>query len=168
MTSPTQIDGAPRQGAPADIERRADDGGRRHGAKPSREGASSEAAPVHRAVGELKTSNDARAAYASRAEASNVSARLVELTSLAMPALRSEWRRLFRRDAPRLSRDQMIRVIAYRIQEGAFGGLPKAVERRLAKLTGAFKSEGRIAAPSPPTGFVRRNLGRLRCDSLGA
>ena len=67
-----------------------------------------------------------------------------------MPALRSEWRRLFRRDAPRLSRDQMIRVIAYRIQENAFGGLPNAVERRLAKLTGTFKSEGRIVAPSPP------------------
>jgi len=67
-----------------------------------------------------------------------------------MPALRSEWRRLFRRDAPRVSRDQMIRVIAYRIQENAFGGLPNAVERRLAKLTGTFKSEGRIVAPSPP------------------
>ena len=67
-----------------------------------------------------------------------------------MPALRGEWRRLFRRDAPRLSRDQMIRMIAYRIQENAFGGLPNAVERRLAKLTGTFKSEGRIVAPSPP------------------
>ena len=79
-----------------------------------------------------------------------VSAPLVELTTLSMPALRSEWRRLFRREPPRLSRDLMMRVIAYRIQEIAFGGLPIAVERRLAKLTDAFESQGRIIAPQPP------------------
>ena len=44
----------------------------------------------------------------------------------------------------------MMRVIAYRIQENVFGGLPTALERRLAKLTGTFKSEGRIVAPPPP------------------
>ena len=79
-----------------------------------------------------------------------VSGRLAELTTLGVPALRSEWRRLFRREPPRLSRDQMIRVIAYRIQEIAFGGLPIAVERRLAKLMDAFESQGRIIAPQLP------------------
>jgi len=103
-----------------------------------------------RAAGELKASNAEREAYAPRVEGLDVPARLVELRTLGMRALRSEWRRLFRRDAPRVSRDQMIRVIAYRIQENAFGGLQNAVERRLAKLTGTFKSEGRIVAPSPP------------------
>ena len=79
-----------------------------------------------------------------------VSAQLAELTTLGVPALRSEWRRLFRREPPRLSRDQMMRVIAYRIQEIAFGGLPIAVERRLAKLTDAFETQGRIIAPKLP------------------
>ncbi|MGH6799709.1 MAG: DUF2924 domain-containing protein [Roseiarcus sp.] len=87
---------------------------------------------------------------APRIEGQDVSARLAELTTLGMPTLRSEWRWLFRREPPRLSRDQMVRVIAYRIQENAFGGLPTAVERRLAKLMGTFKSEGRIVAPPPP------------------
>jgi hypothetical protein len=153
MRGPIPIDVAPRQGARSDVERRAGSGdvrGRGHAAKQSGEGASSEPAPVQRAAGELKTSNAAREAYAPRIEGLDVSARLAELRTLGMPALRSEWRRLFRRDAPRLSRDQMIRVIAYRIQENAFGGLRTAVERRLAKLTGTFKRGGRIVAPSPP------------------
>ena len=152
MRSSTPIDRAPRQGARSDIERRADGsdvGRRRHAAKRSEEDASSKAAPVQRAGGELEASNAARKACAPRTEGLDISARLAELRTLGMPALRGEWRRLFRRDAPRSSRDQMIRVIAYRIQETAFSGLPNAVERRLAKLTATFKSEGRIVAPSP-------------------
>jgi Protein of unknown function (DUF2924) len=79
------------------------------------------------------------------------SARLVELTTLGLPALRSEWRPLFRREPPRLSRDQMVRLIAYRIQEIAFGGLPSAAERRLAKLADALE-----ARPASPLRSCRR------------
>ena len=81
---------------------------------------------------------------------SSVAARLAELATLDLPDLRQEWRQLFRREPPRLSRDQMLRTVAYRIQENAFGGLPQSVERRLAKLAGEFESEGRIAPlPTP-------------------
>jgi hypothetical protein len=100
-----------------------------------------------------------------------VSSLLAELTTLGVPALRSEWRRLFRREPPRLSRDQMIRVIAYRIQEIAFGGLPIVVERRLAKLTDAFESQGRIIAPQSPkvkpgSRLVREWRGRTHVVSV--
>ena len=99
------------------------------------------------------------------------SARLAELTTLGVPALRSEWRRLFRREPPRLSRDQMMRVIAYRIQEIAFGGLPIAVERRLAKLTDAFETQGCIIAPQlpkvkPGARLVREWRGRAHVVSV--
>jgi len=80
---------------------------------------------------------------------SSVAGRIAELASLDLPALRAEWRRRYRRDPPRLSRDQMMRVLAYRIQEDAFGGLSQAVERRLAKLAAEFETEGRIATPAP-------------------
>ena len=107
---------SPRQGAWSDIERRADGGDvgrRRHAATRSEEHASCKAAPLQRACAELEASNDAREAYAPRIEGLDMSARLAELRTLGMPALRGKWRRLFRRDAPRLSRDQMIRSIAF-------------------------------------------------------
>ena len=44
----------------------------------------------------------------------------------------------------------MMRAIAYRIQEIAFGGLSKATLRRLATLAAEFESDGRIATPVKP------------------
>ena len=44
----------------------------------------------------------------------------------------------------------MMRAIAYRIQEIAFGGLSKATLRRLATLATEFESDGRIATPVKP------------------
>ena len=64
--------------------------------------------------------------------------------------MRQEWRRLYRAEPPRLSRDLMMRALAYRIQEIAFGGLSKATFRRLASLAAEFESDGRIATPAQP------------------
>jgi Protein of unknown function (DUF2924) len=61
-----------------------------------------------------------------------------------------EWRRLYRAEPPRLSRDLMTRALAYRIQEIAFGGRSKATLRRLASLAAEFESDGRIATPAQP------------------
>ena len=47
------------------------------------------------------------------------------LPTLSLGDLRLEWRRLFRAEPPRLSRDIMMRAVAYRLQEIAHGGLPK-------------------------------------------
>jgi hypothetical protein len=61
-----------------------------------------------------------------------------------------EWPRLFRADPPRLSRDIMMRAIAYRLQEIALGGVSKATQRRLMTLAVEFETSGRIApAPRP-------------------
>lgn len=70
---------------------------------------------------------------------------LEALPALSPAELRSEWRRLYRSQPPRLSRDLLIRAIAYRIQELRYGGLSKATRRKLAALVNAPQSEGEIA-----------------------
>jgi hypothetical protein len=49
----------------------------------------------------------------------------------------------------------MMRAIAYRIQENAFGGLPTAVEWRLAKPEGEFESEGPYRRAAADEGEAR-------------
>ena len=50
---------------------------------------------------------------------------LEALPALSPAELRSEWRRLYRSQPPRLSRDLLIRAVAYRIQELRYGGLKR-------------------------------------------
>jgi Protein of unknown function (DUF2924) len=57
--------------------------------------------------------------------------RLARLQELDGSALREEWRKLCRSDAPRLSRDLLMRALAYRLQEIEFGGLPKWAQQSL-------------------------------------
>jgi hypothetical protein len=85
-----------------------------------------------------------------RTPGSDVADRLVRLETLDLSAMRQEWRRLYRAEPPRLSRDLMMRALAYRIQEIAFGGLSKATLRRLASLAAEFESDGRIAPSAQP------------------
>ncbi len=57
---------------------------------------------------------------------------IARLEGLTIFELRNEWRRHLRMAPPmRLSRDLLIRGIAYRLQEKVLGGLSKAVVRRL-------------------------------------
>jgi hypothetical protein len=76
---------------------------------------------------------------------SQLSDRLAVLPAICLGDLRLEWRRLFRADPPRLSRDIMMRAIAYRLQEVGHGGPSKATRRRLVSLTAEFEADGRIA-----------------------
>ena len=58
-------------------------------------------------------------------------AELGRLEGLGRTELREEWRRLYRSPAPSLSRDLLVRALAYRMQEMAQGGLPRATLRKL-------------------------------------
>ena len=73
-----------------------------------------------------------------------LSQRIVALNELTAQQLRDEWRRLYRGQPPRLSRDLLIRTIAYRMQELAYGGLSKATQRKLDALTKELKGKGSI------------------------
>ena len=57
--------------------------------------------------------------------------------------LRTEWRKLYSAEPPRrLSRDLILRAIAYRLQERAHGGLGLATERRLNALAEELEAKG--------------------------
>ena len=65
------------------------------------------------------------------------------LVGLSAHDLRIAWRRLHRDKPPRcMSRDLMIRAIAYRMQERAHGGLAPATRRRLRSVIGEIETKG--------------------------
>ena len=66
----------------------------------------------------------------------------------SLDELRREWRRLYRSEPPRISRDLLIRGIGYRRQEIQHGGLGKATRRKLKTLAKMFRTTGRVA-PDP-------------------
>jgi hypothetical protein len=74
-----------------------------------------------------------------------VARRLEALCDLTPDELRKEWRRLYRSQPPRLSRDLLIRAIAHRIQELRYGGLSKVIRRKLALVAEARDSGAEIA-----------------------
>jgi hypothetical protein len=77
---------------------------------------------------------------------------IARLSALTIFELRDEWRRLHRAAPPmRLSRDLLIRGIAYKLQERAYGELPKSVLRRLAGLADrTAEPTSAVAAALPP------------------
>ena len=77
--------------------------------------------------------------------------RLAEVRDLDVAALRAAWADEFGRPAPaRLSRDLLVRAIAYRIQERRGGGLRPATLRRLNRLAEDLQN-GRETESAPPS-----------------
>ncbi len=70
------------------------------------------------------------------------------LRSLDLEGLRREWRRLYHREPPRLSRDLLVLGLGYRLQEIAQGGLSKATRRKLQTMAKALRTNGRVG-PTP-------------------
>jgi Protein of unknown function (DUF2924) len=66
----------------------------------------------------------------------------------SLDELRCDWRRLYRSEPPRISRDLLIRRIGYRLLEIQHGGLGKSTRRKLKTLAKMFRTEGRVA-PDP-------------------
>lgn len=81
-----------------------------------------------------------------------------ELASASLDELRGEWRRLYRSEPPRVSRDLLARGIGYRIQELQHGGLGKATRRKLKTLAKMFRTDGRVA---PDAGLSLKPGARL-------
>jgi hypothetical protein len=64
---------------------------------------------------------------------------LARLPLLSTGDLRSEWQRLYGRAAPaRISRELLMRAIAYRLQERAFGGLGPQLLRQLHQIAASI------------------------------
>jgi len=92
---------------------------------------------------------------------------IAELHGLDTPALRELWPEIFGRPAPKwISRDLLLRALAYRVQERAEGGLSKATLRRLGALAnpeGDHARSPKLPAPQPKPGtrLVREWRGEL-------
>jgi Protein of unknown function (DUF2924) len=80
-------------------------------------------------------------------------AREVEaLGQATLDALRERWRALYRTEPPpRISRDLLIRALAYRIQERALGGLRPSTRRLLAKVAEDASARRPIELAPRPT-----------------
>jgi Protein of unknown function (DUF2924) len=88
------------------------------------------------------------------------------LPKLDIDDLRQQWRGLYKTQAPRhLSRELLVRAVAYRMQEVALGGLRPEPQRQLRQIAQQFKETGEAmirARPElkPGTRLVRDWQGR--------
>ena len=91
---------------------------------------------------------------------------LARLPKLDIHELREEWRRLYKADvSPHLSRELVIRAVAYRMQEVALGGLRLEPQRQLRQIATELKQTGGAAKRfrpqlKPGTRLMREWQGR--------
>src|SRR5215211_5286909 len=117
-----------------------------------------------------------------RTEPAAIEAEIAHLRSLALDALRRRWRAVFGQTPPApLSKDLLGRMMAWRLQEQAFGGL----DRESLSFLEGFGAPRRLAPPSAqtrhgarsrlsrPASYRHRRAGWLRlagndlCEPLG-
>jgi hypothetical protein len=77
-----------------------------------------------------------------------IEGRIEVLQSLDVIALREEWRRLKGSPPPRLSRDLLLRAVAYELQVEAFGGLSAQALRKIS--IAEDKAGDTLATPERP------------------
>ncbi len=76
---------------------------------------------------------------------------LAGLAGMDIPALRSEWRRLYRSEPPpRLGRGLLELVVAWKLQELALGGLSKTTKRQLGDLAGLLSGKADLPKARQP------------------
>ena len=91
---------------------------------------------------------------------------LARLPELNLGELRQQWRTLYKAEAStHLSRELLVRAIAYRMQEVASGGLRPGRQRQLRQIAQHFKETGAANRPprlelKPGTRLVREWRGR--------
>jgi hypothetical protein len=91
---------------------------------------------------------------------------LARVPELNLGELRQQWRILYKTEAsPHLSRELLVRAVAYRTQEVAFGGLRLERQRQLRQVAEQLKQTGAANIPSRPelkpgTRLVREWQGR--------
>ena len=75
---------------------------------------------------------------------------LARLPELDLRQLRELWCRLYKTAAPRLSRELLMRAVAYRIQELASGGLRPELHRQLHQIALELQQTGRVTIRPRP------------------
>ena len=94
----------------------------------------------------------------------NIAVEIGSLAGLDLSGLRDRWRALHGSEPPpRMSRELLLRAIAYRIQENAFGGLSHAARAKLTSASASGDRSPRARADrimKPGTKFLREWNGR--------
>jgi DUF2924 family protein len=72
--------------------------------------------------------------------------KLDRIRSLGPEELRQEWRQLYHREPPRISRGLLVLALGYRLQEIEHGGLGKAARRKLQSIAKALRKTGRVSS----------------------
>ena len=95
-----------------------------------------------------------------------VLSQVAELPTLPTPKLKAMWRDLYGADAPPYNRTFLVRRLAYRIQELAFGGLSAKAEQRLDDLVDELDGKKKpktkdMTAPIVGTKLIREWQGVL-------
>ncbi|MBF0311756.1 MAG: DUF2924 domain-containing protein [Magnetococcales bacterium] len=75
---------------------------------------------------------------------------VADLPNRSISELKELWQKLFKSTPPPYNKLFLVKRLAYRIQELAFGGLPQTTERHLKSL-----AEGKENLPSPPSTTMR-------------
>jgi hypothetical protein len=76
---------------------------------------------------------------------------LARLPKLDLGELRQQWRTLYKAEAsPHLSRELLVRAVAYRMQEVTLGGLRPERQRQLLRIAQQFKETGAANIPLRP------------------
>lgn len=92
---------------------------------------------------------------------------LSNLQGRSLEALRAQWTKLFKLEpGPWISRDVLIRGLAWKLQEAVFCGISKTATRRMAQLSAELINHGAIKlaqanALKPGTRLVREWQGRV-------
>jgi len=87
-----------------------------------------------------------------RRQIDQIERELEALKELDATALQARWLELYRRPAPPfMRRDLLIRALAYRLQERAYGGLKPAIRRLLEKLQGGELDAKNLQVSVAPT-----------------
>jgi hypothetical protein len=72
-------------------------------------------------------------------------------SSSTLRELRQQWRTLYKTDvSPHLSRELLVRAVAYRMQEVALGGLHPQPQRQLRQIARQFKQTGQATIRARP------------------
>jgi Protein of unknown function (DUF2924) len=80
-----------------------------------------------------------------------ITTKLQELPHLPKRELLALWQKLFAKPAhQRLRRNLMVPILAYRIQEQAYGGLKPSTRKRLQKLATELEHEQKASRPQVP------------------
>ena len=96
-----------------------------------------------------------------------LAAEIDELPALDTASLRQRWTELYGREpAPRISRDLLIRGVAYRLQEDTDHGLSKSALRHLARAAKELRETGSMTGTAsvgikPGTKLIREWRGRV-------